>query len=409
MEFRTYDPDRDKEAVRRIWKEVGWLQESDGEGYELFVQAGKMLVADIEDSAECAVINFPGTIRYLEEGLALSVVGAVSTSRIARKRGLAGRLTARAMANDAAEGALVSGLGMFEQGYYDRLGFGTGAYVHEISFDPADLLVDVKPRVPRRITKDDWEAVHASRLARLRGHGAVNLISPLVTRGEMIGDKDAFGLGYFDGPNGELTHHLWINPRSGEHGPYKVKYAVWQTGEQLLELLALLKSIGDQVHLVRMDEPQVIQFQDLLRQPIRKRNVTEGSKYEVTIKAGAFWQARILDVQGCMARTRLACADLRFNLRLTDPVDALLDADAPWRGVGGEYVVTLGRESGAVSGANPSLPTLSASVNAFTRMWLGVRPATGLAITDDLSAQPELLRDLDHALLLPSPHLGWEI
>ena len=30
------------------------------------------------------------------------------------------------------------------------------------------------------------------------------------------------------------------------------------------------------------------------------------------------------------------------------------------------------------------LPTLTATVSAFTRMWLGVRPATGLTITDDL-------------------------
>jgi hypothetical protein len=409
MDFRPYDEKRDRDAVRRIWKEVGWLQEGEGEGYESLVQAGRTLVADIEDSAECAVIMLPGTIRYLEEDLALSVVGAVTTSRIARKQGLAGRLTAAAIARDAAEGALVSALGMFEQGYYDRLGFGTGAYVHGVSFDPADLLVEVKPRVPRRITKDDWEAVHASRLARLRGHGAVNVTSPLVTRGEMVGDKDAFGLGYYDGPNGELTHHLGIKPRGGEHGPYNVKVAIWQTGEQFLELMAVLKSIGDQVHLVRMDEPPGIQLQDLLRQPIKKRNVTKGSEFEVTIKAGAYWQARILDLPGCMARTHLPCADLRFNLRLTDPIETLLDDAAPWHGIGGDYVVTLGPDSSAVTGTDPSLPTLSASVGAFARMWLGVRPATGLAITDRLSGPPDLLRALDQALRLPTPYLGWDI
>ena len=137
------------------------------------------------------------------------------------------------------------------------------------------------------------------------------------------------------------------------------------------------------------------------------RNGVSQPQFEALRKP--FRQVRILDLPGCLSKTRLPCADLRFNLRLTDPIGSLLDDDAPWRGVGGEYVVTLGRESGAVSGANPSLPTLSASVNAFTRVWLGVQPATGLAITDDLSGPPELIRALDHALLLPTPYLGWDI
>ena len=31
---------------------------------------------------------------------------------------------------------------MFEQGFYDQVGFGTGAYEHTIRFDPATLLVE---------------------------------------------------------------------------------------------------------------------------------------------------------------------------------------------------------------------------------------------------------------------------
>lgn len=408
MDFRQYDPERDWQSVLRIWREVGWVDEHE-EGVRLFLEAGKAIVADIENSPECMVITFPGTIRYLEDDLPFSVVGAVTTSRIARKQGLASRLTAHAVANGAADGALVSGLGMFEQGYYNRLGFGTGPYMHDLRFDPADLLVSVTPRVPRRITHDDWEAVHASRLNRLRGHGAVNGASPLTTKAEMVGDKKAFGLGYFDGPNGELTHHLWIVPRGGEHGPYNVKWATWQTREQFLELMAVLKSIGDQVHLIGMIEPQTVQLQDLLRHPIKSRNVTKGSEFEIKNQAGAWQQLRILDLPGCLARTHLPCGEVRFNLRLTDPIESLLDDNAPWHGVGGDYVVTLGQESCAVSGTDPSLPTLSASVNAFTRMWFGVRPASGLAITDDLCGPPDLIQALDRAFLLPTPHLGWGI
>ncbi|HXG23005.1 MAG TPA: hypothetical protein VNJ09_00510, partial [Chthonomonadales bacterium] len=90
---------------------------------------------------------------------------------MARKQRLASSLTARIVAEDAAEGALLSALGMFEQGYYDQLGFGTGSYDHYLGFDPAHLQISMKTRVPSRVTEDDWKAAHAARLARWRGHG----------------------------------------------------------------------------------------------------------------------------------------------------------------------------------------------------------------------------------------------
>ena len=409
MQFRPYDHERDRDAVQRIWREIGWLEEGQEEGMDLFLSAGRVSVAEIDGSAECLVATIPGTIRYLEEDLPLSIVGGVTTSRIARKQRLAGRLTAHAIAADAADGALVSGLGMFEQGYYNKLGFGTGSYENWIAFDPSDLTVSAGFRVPRRITKDDWAAVHASRMARLRGHGSCNVIPPELTQSEMMRDKKNFGLGYYDGPGGELTHFLWINAKEINNGPYDVLCAVWQNGDQLLELMALLRSLGDQVYLIRMGEPPGIQFQDLLRTPLKRREVSKQSKLECFSRSDAYWQVRILDLTGCLARTHLPCADLRFNLRLDDSIESLLDANAPWRGTGGEYIVTLGPDSSAVRGEKLSLPTLKASVNAFSRMWLGVRPATGLAITDALSGPPELLRDLDRALLLPQPHLGWDI
>ncbi len=37
-------------------------------------------------------------------------------------------------------GAELAGLGMFEQGFYNKLGFGTLAYENWVSFDPANLL-----------------------------------------------------------------------------------------------------------------------------------------------------------------------------------------------------------------------------------------------------------------------------
>jgi hypothetical protein len=327
---------------------------------------------------------------------------------VARKRGLASRLTALAVAADAADGALVSGMGVFDHGYYDRLGFGTGGYEYRVALDPADINVDVEPRVPCRLAADDWADAHAGRLARLRGHGSLSLSPPGLTREAMIRPDNVFGLGYRDGPDGELTHHFWCEARGAEHGPYFVPWMAFQTWEQFLELMGLLRGLGDQVRLVQMAEPAGIHLHALLDRPFRRRAISQGSKFESGIHAFAYLQMRICDLQGCLVRTHLRGETVRFNLQLADPIEAFLDEGTPWRGVAGDYVVTLGPSSGAERGADPSLPTLEASVNAFTRMWLGVRPASGLVVTDDLSGPPELLEALDWALLLPPPRPGWD-
>jgi hypothetical protein len=408
MKFRNYNPEKDRDAVQRMWREIGWLREGQEQAMDLSVEGGRALVADVNGEAECVVTAMPGTVRYLDKDLPLSCVTAVTTSRIARRQGLAKRLTAQIVASDAADGALASALGMFEQGFYNQLGFGTGGYEHRVSFDPARLNVGVRARVPRRLTKDDWAMVHASRLARSRGHGACNLLPPEFTRSQMLQIKNGFGLGYCDGPKGELTHHFWYSAKQAEFGPYDVIWMTYQTAAQFLELMALLKSLGDQVRLVTMREPGGIQFQDLIEQPLKQRQVSEKSEFQSIIRAIAYWQMRICDLQGCLAHTHLQGNEVRFNLALTDPIARFLDKGGPWRGSTGDYVVTLGPSSGAESGTDAALPTLTASVGAFTRMWLGVRPATGLAVTDELSGPQALLEELDLALRLPDPKPDWD-
>jgi hypothetical protein len=411
VEFREYSAGRDKDAVHRIWLETGWVEKDNQlqrESVDIFARSGRSLVAEINGEAECFVRNCPGSMRYLSEELPFTGVCAVTTSRLVRKQGIAAKLTAKALALDAADGALVSGLGMFEQGYYNRLGYATGSYEHWVSFDPARLRVDAAPRVPRRIILDDWKLVHRSRLARKRGHGGCNFIPPEETRAEMMWTKNGFGLGYADDA-GELTHHLWCDAGAGgEHGPYSVYWMAYRTREQFTELMALLKSLGDQVLSVRMHEPPGLQMQDLISQPFKQYDLTEKGKYEARASAYAYWQMRICDLSGCIERTRLPLGEARFNLKLTDPIGGLLEADTPWRGCAGDYVVTLGKSSGAEAGRDDSLPTMSASVNAFTRLWLGVRPASSLRYTDDLDAPPELIETLDSVLRLPPPHPDWE-
>ena len=408
MNFRNYDPEKDQKSAHRIFREVGWIEDGKEEkALDIFLSGSRALVADIHGEAECLVNSMPGEIRYLEQDLAFSAITGVTTSRIARKQGLAKRLTAQLIAADAAEGAQVSGLGIFEQGFYDLLGFGGGSYEHWISFDPAQLTVDVRPRVPRRLTKDDWALIHAALLARRRGHGACNILPTPFIQGELSWQPDGFGLGYCDGPDGALTHFFWATAK-GEHGPYTVRMMAYQSWEQFLELMGLLKNLGDQVHQVWMREPGDIVVQDLLDQPFRFRRLTEKSKYEQANHATAYWQLRVCDLPGCLAQTHLPGDTIRFNLVLSDPIEGYLGEDATWRGVTGEYAVTLGPESRAERGTDARLPTLSASVGAFTRMWLGVRPASGLAVTDHLVGSPDLLAALDQVLRLPPPRLDWD-
>jgi predicted acetyltransferase len=409
MKFRGYDPDRDKKAVVRIWREIGWLEKKEHEkAMDAVLKSGRTLVAEVNGEAECMVNTAPGTLRYLDEDLDAYLITGVATSRIARKRGLASTLTAKALAQGANCGMKVALLGIFEQGYYNQLGFGNGSYEHWCTFDPADLNVDLRPPVPTRITIKDWKMVHRSRLARLRRHGTCSLTSPKLTQAEMLWSDNGFGLGYIDVASGELTHHFWCSTKAVETGPYTIRWMAYRTKEELLELLALLKQLGDQVHSVKLYEPPGIQLQDLLAQPFKAREITSKSQHESRMSASAYWQARIIDLPGCLEQTRLPGDTVRFNLVLTDPVERFFDKESRWSGVAGDYIVTLGPSSSAEPGRKKGLPLLNASINAFTRLWLGVRPVTGLAWTDELFGTQNLLARLDRALRLPTPQTDWD-
>ena len=409
-EVRAYQ-ESDAGAVRRIWREIGWIEggnERHQKGLDVFLEACQGLVGVLGQEAECYVGTAPGTVQHLRSSLPLSVVTAVTTSHIARRQRLALRLTARAVATAASNGAMVSALGMFEQGFYDRLGFGTGSYEHWVSFDPADLRVPGLSRPPLRLTADDWQAVHQQRLSRWKCHGACNLEPAALSHAEMLWGENPFGLGYRDARNGELSHQVWFEAKDLENGPYSASLVSYQTPKQLLELMAVMASLGDQVHLIKMREPAGIQLQDLLKRPFRRRRISLKTEFETTIRADAYWQMRICDLPGCIAAMRLEGEDVAFNLSLADPIEDHLDTSSTWRGVAGEYVVRLGSESSAERGRDSSLPRLEASVGAFTRLWLGVLPASGLAVTDDLRGPPPLLEDLAIAVSLPAPRPDWD-
>jgi predicted N-acetyltransferase YhbS len=404
MIIRRYDHQRDRDSLLRMFREVGWAgREKEKEPFfDSFASASRGFVAEHDGAAECAVLMFSGMLRYQQGELPFAGVAGVTTSRVARRQGLASRTTAMALADAALRGAALAGLGMFDQGYYNQLGFGTMAYEHWVTLDPATLRVPVRARPPVRITVEDAEAAHSGRLTRLRPHGGVAFNDATFTRTAMQEADNGFGLGYRDGDR--ITHHFWAEAK-GEQGPYSVWWLAYETTDQLLELLALMHNLSDQVHHLEIQEPPQIQIQDLLEWPFRQRARSRRAEHENRMSSDAGYQVRILDLAACVAALE-ARAELEFNLQLHDPVARFLPEDG-WRGTTGEYVVRLGASSTATPGSDPGLPTLRAGVGAFSRVWLGVRPAVSVAITDDLSGPPELLAELDAALALPEPHFNW--
>ncbi|MCP3857074.1 MAG: GNAT family N-acetyltransferase [Actinomycetia bacterium] len=406
-ELTSYDRERDLDAVVRIWREVGWIESSPehAAALDVFLEAGDVVVGLMEGDAECSVHRTPGSIRYLDDQLEVCAITAVTTSWVGRLQGFASKLTARALAAGAADGAEVAMLGMFEQGFYDRLGFGSGPYQHLFQFDPASLQVDLPTRPPCRLTADDSVDIHHALEHRHRAHGGLLLNAEGVTRAELVWAENPFGLGYRD-DSGELTHFVYGSAKD-ENGPYRVSAIAYRSTDELFELFGLLKSLGDQVAAVKMIEPPEIQLQDLLRHPIRASYASRGSVYAASHEAIAWWQLRIMDLAACVDRTAPLGPPLRFNLRLTDPA-ATVSAQE-WEGIGGDYIVTLGDGAVVADGHDASLATLDATVNAFSRLLFGVRPASSLALTTDLAGPPALLAELDTLLRLPAPHPGLNI
>ena len=405
MNIRPYKAERDLRAIERIWYEIGWVENPEEASYiKDRLSVGSCLTACLNDSVECAVHTVPGTIRYLQQDLSMCVVTAVTTSRIARKQGFALRLTALQLLEAAKQGAQVASLGIFDQGFYDKLGFGTASYQHTLQFDPSSLLVDATFRVPARLHKDDWREVHAALCQRQMTHGGCVLEPPETTKAEIGSLANGFGLGYYQGER--ISHFIWCESK-GEFGPCDVLYMAYRNAAELLELLALIKSLGDQFASVRMIEPAHVQLQAMLSTPFRNMRISGQSKHANTHTSIAGWQLRILDLPGCINQRCWQGAPFAFNLDLSDPLASHL-ADKQWQGVGGTYTVNIGESSTATPGLSEGLPLLKASVNAMTRLVFGVCNASSLQISDDFDAPADVIDQLDEAFCLPDLRPAWE-
>lgn len=395
MAIRAYNKETDLEPLQKTWEEIGWAtSQTQKDAMALLFDHGDVAVGTFADVAEAVATVHDGVIRYVDTDLSLAAVTAVTASMVARKQGFATDLTAHVLSNAMDRGQAVAALGMFEQGFYDRLGFGTASYDFRMMFDPAKLDIATPYRPPTRFGVEQAEAVFELVESRKRSHGGVNIGSAEFRRFEMLLTDGGFGWGYFEGD--QLTHGLWATKKDYS-GPIIVEFMAYRTTDQLMELLAILRESADQIRSVKLSEPAEIQLQDIVAHPIRQRIQTQKSPHEAGMNAFAWWQLRILDLAPVVEARSWIGEPFEFNLVLEDPLN-----DHIGKGLTGTYRVAVGSSSTIVpTSPDTALPTLTASINAFSRMWFGVRSASALAITDTLKGPPALLANLDAAFALP--------
>lgn len=410
MTYRSYNPDVDEKAVIRIWQECGWPDPNKKEllkPFQDFLGGGTADVAEYDGEAECLVTTHSGSMNMLDTALPFRAVSCVTVGRRLRRLGAAGELTARAVMRAAEDGDALAGLGIFDQGFYNKLGFGNFPYIHTIALDPLSLKVPGLERPPVRLTAKDISRIDSNMSERLSHHGLVRIPGKALLGMNMAEAENGFGLGFED-KKGKLTHHFWAKPK-GESGPYDIWWMVYRNYTELIELMSLIKNLGDQVYTVTLREPWGIQIQDLLIRPFRTREISGEGSFRNEMKAASWKQARILNMESVLAALRLPFGRIQFNLELTDPIEKYLSDDADWKGLGGSWTVTLA-ETGSSATRNKNsgaadLPVMTATVNAFTRLVFGVTTAAGLAATDNLSAPSELLKWLDDHFRMPRPEM----
>lgn len=123
------------------WKDAGWLEKGREEAASEFFEAGDALVGEQDGKAVALALSCPGTMKHqlIRKELGFCTISGVTTAFQGRKSGFAAALTAELTARAAERGQAVAGLGMFEQGFYDRLGFGNMPYWNSISLSPSEI------------------------------------------------------------------------------------------------------------------------------------------------------------------------------------------------------------------------------------------------------------------------------
>ena len=407
MKIRNYNHKKDFDNCFRIWNECGWITKDDKNALELELTSFGGKVAEIDNQVEALVISTRGDMKYMEKDIKLSVITGVTTSLIARKKGIAGKLTSKKLADDAEKGMAVSGLTIFEQGFYDKLGFSNIGYNNIVKFTPSSLNVEIKNKNYKRFSVKDYKNIHDYRINRKRFHGSCNL-PEAYTNAELNYKSDEILILGFEN-NNEIRHHICLRGKGKESGPFRVSWMSYQNYNEFTELLGILKSFEDQIKLVTLKEPPNIQFQDFLKNPISYSSLTKEGKYENIIRAFSYYQFRILDLKKCIEAVKIPEVDFSFNLSIKDPIEKYLqNLNTDWRGIGGEYKVHVGKNSFVENGHDDNLGTLKTNVNAFTRWWIGAQKPDIIGVNDLFEANTDLLKKLEYtSKFIPKPNPDW--
>jgi hypothetical protein len=419
LDLNPFDFDRDMESVLRIWHETGWYDGEDRQRAQIkaFFKAneGRSLVARLDGQAESVVHCTLGSMRYgtapAAREISVGAITAVTTSRVARKLGAASRLTARTIAEMGDDGAAVALLGMFEQGFYDRFGFGVGPYEHNVWAYPGSLRVPAEYRTPERFDFEHHsDELHEAVVSRYRTHGGVVIGGERSTATVVNLDQQVSVYGYRT--EGSISHWMAVE-HTEEFGPDRVVAWAFQSPQQCLELLRLVQEWGDQVDLIRFIEPAWMQAQDFDADPVHNYRRTKGSKVHVRTDADAWWQVRIVNMDTCIAAMEPVAEPFEVVAEIEDPVaDHLADSgySGSWEPLSGVWRLSFGRQHRAERLADTSRNVdLRTSVNALSRWWLGVLPASSLGVIRQMDASHDLLRLLDPLTAqLPRPHPGWD-
>ena len=80
VEVRDLDFPKDMDAIKRIWREIGWADNDQVEkDMDICYPVGHTSVATIAGEEECAVETIPGVMRLQQTDLPLCVVTADAT------------------------------------------------------------------------------------------------------------------------------------------------------------------------------------------------------------------------------------------------------------------------------------------------------------------------------------------
>lgn len=408
MIFRNYNREKDQKAIHQMWLECGWIddEEKDKKALDIFISTSRSKVVESEEKAECLIVTSPGQMQYGQENLSLAAVSSVTVSRVLRKQGAAPRLLASMIRDEIEKGTAVAGLGMFEQGFYNRIGFGTMGYEKWYSFDPAKLKIYKKGGIPVKINPEDYKEAKECYANGAKHHGYVTLAPPELFQAEMMWSKKGFGLGFKT--EGILSHYIWMGTDNAENGPYEVHWMAYRNWDQFLELMGIIKSLEEQVRTIRMKEPPFIQLQDFIEKPFQLQTITGKSKFESRIKAIAYQQLRICNLKSCIEAVHTEKPEYSFNLTLWDPINNYLDKDNQIENCQGEFTVTIGSRSSIKQGHSTNLPLVKGSINGFTRLWIGVLPAETIGLVEDMEIDESLQAKLTGTFYNPNARSDWD-